>query len=195
MFKAITIWLILPTHISDLCAEYNHSLWKNGHIWLELGWPYPHISLVQCVLTDDEIVRVSDDLSTKEISPINCKDINLHRFVSTGSWSKVTYFNIADASINDLHSACMDIIEFALNRKSVPSHYIYPDHISEGQLQYVTNYWEQYAYKNYSPHITIGKWHLGDNAMLPDFTCTQIWVFHMWPSGSCQTLLHTIDIW
>ena len=193
MHKAITIWLILPEEISMLCTDLNHSIEKNSAIRFSPAWPYPRISLVQCILTVDEIQDLVISLSALDHSPIHIDAPVLYRFLSASSGSKVTYMNIESTpDLISLHCTCMDLLSHTSGRQAEAKHFVLPDHISDGQIAYVTQYASHHAYQNFSAHITIARWHLSSDATLPAFDITQIGIYHMWPNGTCQTLLHTI---
>ncbi len=192
-YKAITIWLILPEEISTLCTDLNHSIPRNSAIRFGPRGPYPHISLVQCILTEDEIQDLVTSLSAPDLSSIHIDTPILHRFLSASSGSKITYFNIESTpDLISLHCTCMDLLSHTSGRQAQAEHFVLPDHISDGQIAYVTQYASHHAYQNFSAHITIAKWHLPSDATLPAFDITQIGIYHMWPNGTCQTLLHTI---
>lgn len=195
MYKAINIALILPDHIIALCTALNHLNPKNSAIRFTKEWPFPHICLWQYFLSEEEIQNTWKLIEKLTSKPILINDLSLHRFLSESSWSDITYL---ECNLSEIHKRLhLDIMN--LTKKSHwriwKKDYFYHHEVSKSGLDYLHHYSSKYAYDNYNPHIIIAKHHLSEDITIDSFSCSEIWIFHMWANWTCQHLLYSTYLW
>jgi len=190
MNKAIWVVLLLPKALNDLCVEINNSHPKNSYIRFSEDWPPPHISLNQTILSDSEIQQLIKSLEQIKIGPITLKDFWIKNFTSSSSWSEVSYLVFESKNLKAMHEKVMSYCSGFERKEAKQDHFLFSDDASDGQLAYISEFEEKYAYENYAGHITLGKWHDDSKIEITNSQCTQLWVFHLGPNWTCQEVLY-----
>ncbi len=190
MEKAVSIALLLPPWLRDICVSLNQSMPNNSYIRFSDWWPMPHISLNQTVLNDSEIESVKEFLSTYQQKSFELYNIRINN-ITRSTWSKTCYIEFDSQQIQTFHEELMNFCWSFEKRIAKTGHHLFWEDVSDSQLQYITNFRTDHAYGNFNPHITLGKGHFFNSSMYFDtqFKCSEIWIFHLGPNGTCQVRL------
>lgn len=198
---AINVLLTLPTEIHDQAIQLNHLIQANNPDNFRLDKDHiPHITLLQCYITESDLPQVEETLAglykTVKNDSLWAEDLQYSQD------KKESFSSIGikkSEGLLTLHKEVITLLKpFVVTEGSQESYVQNTDGtaIDQFTIDYVPQYVSAHSYKNYNPHISLGVAKtsvldsLNQNNFHPvKFQATSISIYQMGAFGTAQKLL------
>jgi hypothetical protein len=181
---AIDIVLLLPENINNICKELNKTSDKNSYVSFEDGYN-PHVTLGMGSIFISDIVEFQ-----KELKFILEKHIMPEIILTSFGTGKYNHFNLEIGdNLKKLHADVFDLIT-KYSAGFVTEKDFFEIDQPNSLTDWVNNFKENSAYKNYHPHITLG---VGITEIPLEFPMVfrpvSVGLFHLGRNGTCKKMI------
>lgn len=187
---AVDIVLLPPDDLISKSIELNRKLILKNTPKIKLNRKdcLPHISLSMGVLNESERELFIEKLKIRaqDHKPFSLKSTGIYTVEIPGG-EKVAGIAIEKSKeLYTLHTDMMEMSEKYLTNNAIIDDVYTPPPAEEVTLHFINNYPDKSAYENFHPHITLGVGEMEDPEFTPEFTVTDLALFHLGNYCTCR---------
>jgi hypothetical protein len=192
---AVDIVLLPDQPMTDFVIAANARLIEkfDSPIVLAQNRCLPHISLAMGCIDSEKISSLSQVLEPLvKITPKRLKSARITELLSSaGVISSVQIERSAE--LQNLHEKICDAAKLFFTFDVIPE-MLAGSRADASTLQWISSYFVNSAYENFSPHITIGFGDLGDCELPLDFSASRLAACHLADHCTCAKILWSVEI-
>ncbi len=193
---AVDIVLLPPDEVMELSIKFNRTLLQHNPPKIQLNREscIPHISLSMGVLKDVDREGFNEELKSigQKHKPLKMKAAGIYT-ADIPSGEKVSGIAIENSDeLYALHTDVMELSSRYLTNDATLEEVYTPPPVEEVTLDFINNYPEKSAFRNFNPHITLGVGELRDPEFDMEFTSSNMALYHLGNYCTCRKKLFDI---